>query len=151
MTHKLIYVTHEDHAKLRLLLSAQAAQKSRFAKLRGELERASLVAAASLPPDVVRIGSRFEIMDLDTEEVSTYTLTFLEQADLAQSRLSVLAPIGTAVLGYAAGDEIVWETPGGLRRLQLRRVWPPGASLPDVSAARTYLPSIPQPSEAKAS
>lgn len=52
-------------------------------------------------------------------------MTRPEHADAAQGRLSVLAPIGTAVLGYAEGDEIEWPTPGGLRRIRIRDVVPP--------------------------
>jgi regulator of nucleoside diphosphate kinase len=152
MTQNPIYLTHDDRAKLRLLLSAHSSGKSRFAKLHEELERAVPIEAALLPPAVVRIGSRFEITDLDTDEVSEYTLTFPEQADPARARLSVLAPIGTAVLGYSEGDEIVWETPGGLRRIQLRRVHPPRPSPADpFRVPRSVSPIVPQTTESKAS
>ncbi len=134
MTENPIYLTHEDRAKLRLLLATHPSGKSRFPKLHDELDRAVLVEAALFPEEVVRIGSRFEIVDLDTHEVSEYTLTFPEHANPAQARLSVLAPIGTAVLGYSENDEIVWETPGGIRRIRLRRVDPPKPFLPTRSA-----------------
>lgn len=125
---KPIYLTPEDHAKLRLLLSAYPAGRSRFAKLHEELERAVILQSELLADDVVRIGSRIQIADLETGEVADYTHVLPEQADLGRARLSVLAPIGTAVLGYSQKDEIIWETPGGRRRIQLRRVGPPNVS-----------------------
>jgi regulator of nucleoside diphosphate kinase len=60
--------------------------------------------------------------DLDTEEEETYTLVFPENADLGQGKISVLAPIGTAMLGYEVGDTFEWEVPAGKRRLRVKRI-----------------------------
>jgi regulator of nucleoside diphosphate kinase len=51
-----------------------------------------------------------------------YTVVFPSEADLAARRISVLAPVGTALIGYRAGDVIEWATPGGTRRLQIEAV-----------------------------
>lgn len=124
MNERPLYISTTDHAKLRLLLEALASSSRSGAlqKLRGELDRAIVLDAPAVPADVVTMNTRFEIEDLATGEVEDYTLTYPEQADVERRRLSVLAPIGTAVLGYAAGDEVEWTTPGGVRRLRIRSV-----------------------------
>jgi regulator of nucleoside diphosphate kinase len=73
----------------------------------------------------VTIGSRAEIEDLTTGEVEEYTLTFPQNASLEKRMLSVLAPIGTAIIGCVQGTEVSWATPGGTRRIKLRRVVQP--------------------------
>ena len=62
------------------------------------------------------------VRDLDTDEVDTYTLVYPDRADIANQRLSVLAPIGTAILGYRVGDEVSWQVPAGWRRLRVDEV-----------------------------
>ncbi len=93
--------------------------------LQKELERAQVVAPELLPENVVAMGSQVEIEDLESGEVDAYTLVFPDQADAAQGRLSIFAPIGTAILGFAEGDTFAWRTPGGTRKLRLRTVHRP--------------------------
>ena len=126
MITKSIYIASGDYARLRLLASALAKGKGPHAdgarKLLEEVERAVILASHEMPPGVVRIDSRITIEDLGSGEVETYTLSLPDQADPEQGRLSILAPIGTALLGYSDGDEIAWETPGGVRRIKIRNV-----------------------------
>ena len=61
-------------------------------------------------------------MDQDTHEEMVYTLVFPQAADVTQSKISVLAPIGTAMLGYRSGDTFMWQVPDGVRRLQVKQV-----------------------------
>jgi regulator of nucleoside diphosphate kinase len=122
--NQIIYMTPYDHQRLRLVVEAAAAKatgwtRESLARLRGELDRAMVVDEAALPPGVVAMNSHVTIVDLESNETEQYTLTFPEQADTSQHRLSVLAPIGTAILGYAEGDEVEWATPGGLRKLKI--------------------------------
>lgn len=119
-----IHISRDDLSKLRLLLAAipVGAGGGSLAKLRAELDRAVVIDSASFPPDVVALDSQVEYEDLATGEVETYTLTLPEQADIKSNRLSILAPIGTALIGCRIGDIVDWTTPGGIRRLRLRRV-----------------------------
>jgi regulator of nucleoside diphosphate kinase len=66
--------------------------------------------------------SRVRVRDLGSGQDTVYTLVFPREADVNAGRLSVLAPIGTALLGYRQGDEIEWPVPGGLRRLKVMKV-----------------------------
>jgi regulator of nucleoside diphosphate kinase len=122
-------ISQFDHDRLRLLLArvSSAADRDRVLphKLRGELDRAMILTPEELPAGVVTMGARIWMQDIESREVEVYTLTFPEQADPEEHRLSVLAPIGNAILGYADGDELAWETPGGIRRIRLPRLLHP--------------------------
>lgn len=119
-----IYISSEDHSKLRLLLSAALRSNATASlhKLREELDRAIVVEPSALPDDVVTMGSTVQFEDLGSGEVEEYTLTFPDQANIEQKRLSILAPIGTALIGFRVGDVVNWTTPGGVRQLKLHRV-----------------------------
>ncbi len=125
MKSATIRLSQSDHERLRLLLSREAAaERGRVPPhpLWAELLRAEILAPDQIPADVVTMDSRIRVQDLDSKEVDEYVLTFPARADSGQHRLSVLAPIGTAILGYAEGDELAWETPGGIRRIRILRV-----------------------------
>ena len=68
------------------------------------------------------MNSTVRVRDLDTEEESVYTLAYPHQADATRGRISVLAPIGTALLGYREGDIVEWQVPARLKRLQIVEV-----------------------------
>jgi regulator of nucleoside diphosphate kinase len=131
MKLKSLHIASSDRETLRFVAAAALARKGPVAdaarNLLNELDRAVVRPPAEVPADVVRLGSSVEIKDLADGSVESYTLVLPEFANADEKRLSVLAPIGTAVLGYAEGDEIEWRTPGGLRRLRLLTVRPPPA------------------------
>jgi regulator of nucleoside diphosphate kinase len=121
-----ILLCASDHEQLRLRLSLAGQQGLRpggvLASVRAELNRAIIVPDEELPSAVVRIGSHVRVQDLKSGEIESYVLTLPEQADPDQGRMSVLAPLGLAVLGYAADDELDWEMPGGNRHLRILAV-----------------------------
>ena len=119
-----IYITPADYSKLRLLLATALPSNPSAAlqKLREELERAIMIDPAAMPAGVITMESTVEFEDLATKEIETYTLSFPERANVDQKRLSILAPIGTALIGYRVGDVVSWSTPGGVRQLKVRRV-----------------------------
>jgi len=126
MSEKPIHITEFDLKRLRtLILDAQATEyrKSEYLEnLKMELNRAMIVAPQEVPPTVVTMNSTIVLVDLDTNEEETYTLVFPEDADLSKGRLSVLAPIGTAMLGYEIGDTFEWDVPAGKRHLRVERI-----------------------------
>lgn len=130
-------ISTEDHSRLRLLVNSlsSSSRSETLRTLREELDRATVLDPKAMPSDVVRMNDRVEIEDLGTGEIEEYTLVFPDRANVEQRRLSVLAPIGTAVLGFAAGDEVNWNTPGGVRRLKIRRVSRSAASSANVVPA----------------
>ena len=126
MTERTIQITELDQKRLLdLIRDAQSGEyrKSVYLdKLRGELERAEIVAPEEIPGDVVTMNSTVSLTDLDTNEEETYTLVYPENADTTQGKVSILAPIGTAMLGYRVGDVFEWEVPAGKRRLKVEKV-----------------------------
>ena len=126
MSGKPIHITQFDLERLRkLLFDAQSTdyRKSEYLeKLQMELNRAEVVSPKDIPSDVVTMNSTVCIEDLDTKEEEIYTLVFPENADLGQGKISILAPIGTAMLGYEVGDSFEWDVPAGKRRLRVKKI-----------------------------
>jgi len=90
--------------------------------LEEELDRAVVVDTEHLPPDVVTLDSRVQLIDLDSGEELLFTVVLPSRANADEGRISVLAPLGMGVLGYRSGDVIEWDVPGGRRRLRVTHV-----------------------------
>lgn len=126
MNQPSIFVTTEDAAKLRKLIRDAYHSEYRgsdyLKKLAAEMEKASVVNSDQIPSDVITLNSTARLVDQETSEEMIYTLVFPEAADPSQGKISVLAPIGTAMLGYKTGDTFEWETPGGKRTLRVQEI-----------------------------
>jgi regulator of nucleoside diphosphate kinase len=121
-----IVITRDDMARLRELVrqgrKAWRRDQEHLVELDQELDRAEIIDAEDLSPDVVTMHSTVRVRDLDTGASRVYTLVFPVNADIEKKRISVLAPIGTALIGYRAGDHVEWLTPGGAKRFQVEEV-----------------------------
>lgn len=117
-----IYITETDLERLEVIVGA--AQRTRNIELlEEELARAMIVPSTEIPPDVVTMNSHVKFKDVKTGETMEYTLCYPKDADVAQGRISILAPVGSALLGLRAGDEIDWPLPSGeTRSLQIMSV-----------------------------
>ncbi len=126
MGGKPIRITEFDLERLKnLLFDAQSTnyRKSDYLeRLQTEIDRAEIVSPQDIPNDVVTMNSIVCLEDLDTAEEEVYTLVFPENADLKQGKISVLAPIGTGMLGYEVGDTFEWEVPAGKRKLRVKSI-----------------------------
>jgi regulator of nucleoside diphosphate kinase len=126
MPKRKIVITQSDYEHLEELLSSEFTQaigpSDYLEGLEAELDRAEVVDPARVPRNVVTMNSTVKLRDLGTNEIETYTLVFPEQADIANNKLSVLAPVGTAILGQRVGDVLRWWVPAGWRRLKVERV-----------------------------
>lgn len=126
MQGRKIYITKFDKDRLEDFISVAAEfndpDKQYLLDLQDELERAEIVRSDEVPPGVVTMHSRVVLRDLDTSEKMTYTLVFPKDADIGQGALSILAPVGTAILGYHEGDVIAWPVPSGQRRICIEKV-----------------------------
>ncbi len=115
-----ITVSSRDLDRLeRLLESPAVAALPAAAALGRELERANVVEPADLPPDVVTMNSQVTCVDEVSGETHRLTLVYPPDADVDKHKVSVLAPVGTALLGLSVGQSIDWNAPGG-RSLRLR-------------------------------
>lgn len=120
MNTRTMMVTHKDYNHLTELLSARAAAPGRdhlhLLQLREEIEGADIVPVSLVDPDVITMNSRVKLRDLENNSAAVYTLVYPNEADISRGRISVLAPMGTAMLGCREGDCIEWNTPRGKRR-----------------------------------
>ena len=117
-----ILVSRLDCERLEALLESPAAEYHDTAALRAELERADIVEPAQMPRDVITMNStaRFALNDGSEREM---TLVYPRDADGGAGKVSILAPVGSALLGLRVGDSIRWPAPGGavdLRVLAIR-------------------------------
>jgi regulator of nucleoside diphosphate kinase len=92
------------------------------AHLRHELERAIVVSDEALPPDVVAVNSRVVYMDETTGVRRMVIIAWPHEANGSEGRISVLAPVGSALLGLSAGQSIEWQFPDGMHRLRVEEV-----------------------------
>jgi regulator of nucleoside diphosphate kinase len=83
------------------------------ANLESELQRAEIVAPGDIPPDVVTMNSTVRFRIADSSEDLHLKLVYPKDVGSEPDRISVLAPIGSALLGLAVGDELEWPRPGG--------------------------------------
>ncbi|WP_182866574.1 nucleoside diphosphate kinase regulator [Stieleria mannarensis] len=117
MAKKRIIITNKDRERLEDLfkstLAAVFRNKPYLNDLRGELDRASVVAPEEVPGDVITMNSIVRLKDMQTKEVETFTLVYPDEANIKGGKLSVLAPLGTAILGYRVGDLVRWTVPSG--------------------------------------
>lgn len=123
---RAIFITEFDLTRLEELLDKVSTEESRDSKhlkeLEDELLRAEVVEPRDIPADVITMNSQVCLKDLDSGEELLYTLVFPGDARLEENRISILAPVGTALLGYRVGDTIKWKVPGGMRKLKVKKI-----------------------------
>lgn len=121
-----IFITEADKKRLQKLINEakefSSGNEGYLRKLEQELNRAQVVTSAKIPRDVMTMNSKVLLKDLETGEKMEYTLVYPADADLMENRISVLAPIGTAILGFREGDVIDWKVPDGLVKLEVEKI-----------------------------
>jgi regulator of nucleoside diphosphate kinase len=121
-----IVITRTDRMRLAALIDRVVRQGGRDVQhlhdLGEELERADVVDSREIPPDVVTMNSTVRISDLETGDQFTYTLSYPDSANIDEGRISILAAVGTALLGYRAGDIVEWQVPAGIRRIRIEEL-----------------------------
>lgn len=121
-----IDITDLDSRRLRAMLSSYDDRpgpgQREVNQLRGELERARVVPSREVNRRVVTMHSQVVLLDLDSRQEFTCTLSYPEESDVDTGRISVLAPVGTAILGYREGTVVEWNVPAGTRRLRIERI-----------------------------
>lgn len=118
-----ISITQFDRQRLNHLLTGISRDRNPdrddLWRLEQEIARAEVIAPREAPEELVTMNSRVRLTDLDSGETLEYTLVFPHDADYKERRISILAPLGTALLGFRVGDVVEWQMPAGTRRLRI--------------------------------
>jgi regulator of nucleoside diphosphate kinase len=120
-----IQITKPDYERLTKLIEIERERdvhREYLDKLEEELDSAVVVRQKDIPKEVITMRSTVRVKDLDTSEEMIYRLVFPSEANYDEGKISVLAPIGMALLGYSCGDVIEWQVPAGVRRLSVEEV-----------------------------
>ena len=121
-----IFITTTDAERLRNLIqdmkNPNDHERIYLKLLTEELLRAEVVEPEKIPRDVVTMNSLVKFRDMETREVYMYSIAYPANSDFEKGRISVLAPIGMALLGYRVGDVVEWPVPAGMRRLKVEEV-----------------------------
>lgn len=99
-------------------------RRSSVGKLASELAGAQTLTEPEMPQDIVRLNSVVTIRAAQNRE-QTFKIVLPAQSDISRQRLSLLAPMGLALFGYAESDEVTWEFPSGVQQIQIVSVTPP--------------------------
>lgn len=126
MNKRMIYITRKDADRLEEWLRVSSrrheTERANVAMLEQELRRARVVDVEKMPNDVVTIHSQVKLVDPKTGQEMQFTLVFPDDALSAPDRLSVLAPLGAAILGCRAGQEVRYQAPAGPRAVRIEEV-----------------------------
>lgn len=125
MTDRQIVISEPNARVLRGLLRARNAathDQEHLADLQVELDRALVLDPSELAPTIVTMYAAVRVRDLESGRSQDVTLVSPREADVTAGRISVLAPLGTALIGYRQGDVVERDMPGGLRRLLIEEV-----------------------------
>lgn len=110
-THNNLIINQADFQKLSSLV--RAAQSEIVILLEEELSRASVVPDAELPDDVVSMNCRVVFQDMETGKESIVTLVYPHEANINEGKISILTPVGSALIGLKVGQDIQWPFPNG--------------------------------------
>lgn len=120
-----IYLTEKDYQRLLKLIQEQrysGSNSTNIAKLGAELKRAKIVSAQDIPENVVTMNSSIKLVQMKNGKTLNITLVYPKDADVNTRKISVLAPVGTAVLGCKKGDTIEWPSPVGTLAYKIEEV-----------------------------
>jgi len=120
-----IIITEPDRVKLQKLISdilqTEVDGTDHVRALDAEMRRAAVLPSGQVPSDVITMHSKVVLSFGDGED-EIYTLVYPDEANLAENMVSVLSPVGTAILGYRAGDVVDWEVPDGTVAIHVKEV-----------------------------
>lgn len=125
MNTKNITVTTTDYQRIVEILDMYRGGKLADAceALETELERADIVESTKVPPTVVTMNSKVEYVDEESGRANEITLVYPQHADMSQRKVSVLAPVGSALLGLSVDQSLPWPLPDGrTTRVRVRAI-----------------------------
>ena len=113
--------TSSDHKLLKKItktnLSATSAREIKL--LMEELDRGNIVEDNAIENDVIRINSEVTIEDMSTQKQMKFQIVLPSQANIKESKYSVLVPLSVAIIGFKVNDQVDWELPAGNKTLKV--------------------------------
>lgn len=130
MMPETVSITEMDYFRISSLIENTNSIFTDFVALEEEIERARIVDHPEVPPDLITMNTKFRYLNATDNRTSEITIVYPKNAKIEENRISVAAPLGTALLGLREGDEIDWTFPSGLtKRLKiLEIIYQPEAS-----------------------
>ncbi|MFO7658464.1 MAG: GreA/GreB family elongation factor [Bacteroidales bacterium] len=121
-----ILITELDYVRLCNLINSVKDQKNvefrNIDMLGTEIKRAKRVDSKEITPEFITMNSIIEVTDMDTNKLMTLKLVYPQDADFRKGYISVLSPLGSALLGYKKGDIIAFEVPAGEKKVKINNV-----------------------------
>jgi len=108
-----------ENAEYHAAKERQGHIEGRIMELKDKLSRAEVIDCTQVNSDRIVFGTVVTLLDLDTDEELTYQLLGPEEADVNNGKISVMSPLGRAMLGKEIGDEVTVQTPGGVRNFEV--------------------------------
>lgn len=124
--NKSIVLRNDDYevmlAYLKGSSGVNAFDRRNAQELEQELQKATLVKKELFPHDVVRLNSKVTIKEASADKVMELTLVIPEKANIREGKISIMAPIGTALLGFRQGSTVKWKVPSGKKTFKILEV-----------------------------
>ncbi|MFC1754898.1 transcription elongation factor GreA [Thermoproteota archaeon] len=108
-----------ENAEYDAAKDAQGLNEKDIAELEDKLSRARIIEDEDIPKDEVRIGATVTLKDLDSDEELQYTLVSEEEADFSQNKISLVSPVGKALLGHKVNEEVEINVPAGVLKYKI--------------------------------
>jgi regulator of nucleoside diphosphate kinase len=102
--------------------SNTAFDRKNVEELKNELKKARLVTTDNFPKDVVRLNSKVKIKADNKDEIMELILVTPDKADIKEKKISIMAPIGTALIGFRQGQKVKWQVPSGKKTFTIMEV-----------------------------
>ena len=123
MKAKDIYITKHDLQRLRKLLNDISKEvygkESSIQELTNEMNRAHVVSPKEIPENVITMNSRVFLREVESGKDMKLWLVFPDKVDAVKNPVSILSPLGTAMIGYKIGVVFSWESPDGLKQMEV--------------------------------
>jgi regulator of nucleoside diphosphate kinase len=120
-TRNTVVITEEDYRLLKPFTDRMSGKADEMS-LAYEVGRAVVVKKDAFPSHAIRLNSKVSVLDLETNKKMQFRIVMPENADMRQSKISVLTPMGTALLGFRKGEEIKWKVPAGMKSFRILEV-----------------------------
>lgn len=116
-----VIITEDDYNRLKPYVDKSPDRNDEMS-LANELKRAIIVKQNEFPKDGIRLNSQVLVLDVDTQKTIDFTIVMPEHANIKLKKISVLSPMGAALIGFRKSDEVKWKVPAGLKHFRILNV-----------------------------